>query len=70
MVVIPVITGEPGTIPKGLVKGLEIREQVVTIQTTALIRSTRILRRVLETRDLVSGKLQGKTIRFEKLSKE
>ena len=41
-----------GTTSKELVKGLEdfeIRAQVKTIQTTALLRSTRILRRVLET---------------------
>ena len=40
------------TIPKGLVKGLEeleIKGQVETIQTTALLRSARILRRILET---------------------
>ena len=37
--VIPIIVGALGTIPKGLVKGLEdleIRGQVETIQTTAL----------------------------------
>ena len=47
----PIITSVLGTIPKGLVKGLEdleIREQVETIQTTALLRSTRILRRIQE----------------------
>ena len=41
-----------GTVTKGLIKGLEdlgIRGQGETIQTTALLRSTRILRRVLET---------------------
>ena len=40
------------TIPKGLVRGLEnleIRERAETIQTTALLRSTRMLKRVLET---------------------
>ena len=39
------------TIPKGLVQleDLEIRGQVETIQTTALLKSARILRRVLET---------------------
>ena len=40
------------TIPKGFVKGLEdleIRGQEEIIQTTALSRSTRILKRVLET---------------------
>ena len=50
--VIPIVVGALGTIPKGLVKGLkdiEIREQVGAIQTTALLRSVRMLRRVLET---------------------
>ena len=40
------------TIPKRLVEGLEdleIREQVETIQTTSLLRSARILRRIPET---------------------
>ena len=40
------------TIPKGLIKrleDLEIKGQVETIQTTALPRPARILRRVLET---------------------
>ena len=42
---------------------LEIRARVETIQTTALLRSSRILRRVLETLgDLLSLKLQWKTI--------
>ena len=48
---IPTVVGTLGTIPKGLVKGLEdlkIRGLVETIQTTVL-RSARILRRVLET---------------------
>ncbi len=38
-----------GMVPKVLVKRLEVRGQVETIQTTALLRSARILRRVLET---------------------
>ena len=49
---IPIVSGAFGTIPKGLVKGLEdleIRGQVETIQITVLLRSARILRRVLET---------------------
>ena len=54
------------TIPKGLVKrleDLEIRWQLEIIKTTALLRSARILRRVLETRgDLLSFKLQWKAI--------
>ena len=48
---IPIVIGALGTIPKGLVKRLEdfeIRGQVETIQTTSLLRSIRILRRVLE----------------------
>ena len=41
-----------GTITKGLLKGLvdvEVGGRVETIQTTALLRTARILRRVLET---------------------
>ena len=48
----PIVTGILGTNTKGLVKGLEdleIRGRVETIQTTALLRSIRILGRVLET---------------------
>ena len=44
--VIPIVIGTLGTILKGLVNGLEnleIRKQVETIQTTALLRSARIL---------------------------
>ena len=50
--VIPIIVGALGTITEGLIKGLEdleIRRQVDTIQTTSLLRSANILRRVLET---------------------
>ena len=50
------------TVIKGLVQGLEdlkITGQVETVQTTALLRSTRILRSVLVTSgDLLSLKLQ------------
>ena len=49
---IPVLIGALGTVPKGLVQGLEdweIRGQMKTIQTRALLRSARILRTVLET---------------------
>ena len=49
---IPIVIGALRTIPKALVKGLEdleIRGEVETIQTPALLRSARILRRVLET---------------------
>ena len=50
--VIPSVIGVLGTVTKGLVQGvkdLEIIGRVKTIQTTALFRSARILRRVLET---------------------
>ena len=52
MTVIPIQIDALGAIFKGLVKGmenLEIREKVDTIQTTVLLRSARILRRVLLT---------------------
>ena len=50
--VIPVVTDALGTVNKRLLQGpedLEIRGRAKTIQTTELLRSTRILRRVLET---------------------
>ena len=46
------LTGIPTLVDEGLVQGLadlEIRGQMKIIQTTALLRSARILRRVLET---------------------
>ena len=49
---IPIVDGALGTIIKRLVKrlkDLEIRGRVETIETTTLLRSARILRRVLET---------------------
>ena len=49
--VMRIVIGALGTLPKWLVEGvedLEIRGQVETIQTTTLLRSARILRRVLE----------------------
>ena len=63
--VIPVVIGAFCTIPEGLVKGQEDSEirDVETIQSTALLRSARILRRVLETRgDLLSFRLLWNTI--------
>ena len=45
--VIPIVFGVLETIPKRLVKGLEdteIRGQVETIQTTALLRSVRLMK--------------------------
>ena len=50
--VLPIVIGALDTVTKGLIQGpkdLEIRRQVETIQTTAIVRSARILRRVLET---------------------
>ena len=62
---IPVVIGALSTVTKGLVQGLddlEIKRRVETIQTAALLRSTRILRRVLETwGDLQSFRFQRKT---------
>ena len=48
--IIPVVIGALGTVTKGLLKGKEeIRGRVETIQTTTLLRTARILRRVLDT---------------------
>ena len=50
--IIPIVIGAFGTVIKGLLKGLEdleVGERVETIQTTALLRTARILRRVLKT---------------------
>ena len=49
--IIPIVIGALGKVTKGLVKGLEdleITVRVETVQTTAFLRSARILRRVLE----------------------
>ena len=50
--IIPIVIGAFGTVTKGLLKGLdelEVGGRVETIQTTALLKTARILRRVLET---------------------
>ena len=64
---ITTVIGTLGTVSKGSIKrqeNLEIKGQLETIQTTALLRSIRILRRVLETwRDLLSLKLLWKTLK-------
>ena len=64
--IVPIVIGALGTITKGLLKGLEYLEvggRVEIIQKTALLRTARILRRVLNTwEDLLSLKLQWKTI--------
>ena len=66
MAIKPFVISALGIVTKGLVQGLEDLEMVVqveTVQTTALLRLARILRRVLETwGDLLSLKLQWKTI--------
>ena len=64
--IVPIVIGAFGTVTKGLLKDLkdlEVSGWVETIQTTALLRTARILRRVLETwGDLLSLKLQWKTL--------
>ena len=64
--IVPIVIGAFDTITKGLLKGLEDLEvggRVETIQMTALLRTARILRGILETwGDLQSLKLQRKTI--------
>ena len=51
VMVIPIVIGALGKVSKILKKRLEkleIKERINTIQTTALFRSARILRRILE----------------------
>ena len=64
--IIPIVIGAFGTVTKGLLKGLEdleVGERVETIQTTALLRTAKILRRVLETwGDLLLLKLKWKNL--------
>ena len=50
--IVPIVIGAFGKITKGLLKGmedLEVGGRVESIQTTTLLRTARILRRVLET---------------------
>ena len=50
--IIPIVIGAFGTVTKGLLKGLEDLEvggRAETIQTAVLLRTARILRRVLPT---------------------
>ena len=64
--IIPIVVSAFGTVTKGLLKGLldlEVGGRMETIQTTTLLRTARILRRVLETwGDLLSLKIQRNTI--------
>ena len=49
MTIIPIVIGAFGTVTKGLLKGLEDLEvggRVETIQTTTLLRTAKILKRV------------------------
>ena len=66
LTIIPIVIGALETVTKGLLKGLEELEvggRVETVQTTALLRTVRILRRILEIcGDLLSLRLQWKTI--------
>ena len=65
--IILIVIGTFGPVTKGLLKGLEDLEVGgrVTIQTAVLLRTARILRRVLETwGDLLSLRLQWKTIGY------
>ena len=50
--IVPIVIGTLGTVTKGLLKcleDLEVGGRVETIQLTALLRTARILRSVLET---------------------
>ena len=66
--IISIVIGAFATVTKGLQKRQEVLEvggRVVTIQTATLLRTARILRRVLEPwGDLLSLKLQWKTISY------
>ena len=72
--IIPIVIDAFGTVTKELLKGLEDLEvggRVETIQTTALVRTAKLLRRVLETwGDLLSLKLLWKTDRLYVSRKE
>ena len=50
--IVPIVIGAFGTVTKGLLKGLkdlEVGGRVETIQTTGLLKTARIPRRVLDT---------------------
>ena len=52
VMIIPIVIDAFGIITKGLLKGLEdleIRGRVETIQITSLLRTAKILRRVMKT---------------------
>ena len=64
--IIPIVIGAFGTVTKGLLKGqedLKVGGRVETIQATTLLRTARILKRVLETwGDSLSLNIQWKPI--------
>ena len=66
--IVPIVIGAFGTVTKGLLKGLEnlqVGGRVDTLQMTALLKTVRILRRILETcGGLLPLKLQWKTISY------
>ena len=48
---VPIVIGALGTVTRGLIQGheeLKLKGQVATIQTTTLLRSAKILRRVIK----------------------
>ena len=50
--IVPIVFGASGTLTEGLLKDLDVLEvggRIETIQMTALLRTARILKRVLET---------------------
>ena len=52
IIIVPIVIGAFGTVPKKALKGLEdsdVGGRVETIQTTALLRIERIPRRVMKT---------------------
>ena len=63
--IIAIVTGASAIVTKRLAQGLEdleIRVRVETVQTTALLKSARILRRVLETwKDCCLSNSSGKS---------
>ena len=58
LTIIPIVIGAFGTVTKGILKGIEdmdVGGYMETIQTTTLLRTAKILRRVPKTwRDLLS----------------
>ena len=68
--VIPIVIGALGMVIKDLVRGLEIGRQAKTIQTTALLGSARILRRVLERLAVTQTPVRDEPMLMWKICKE